>query len=291
MRITFNRLFVLWMLMCPVVVCAATTPFSQYGVIQNVQNYSSNPFWNPNSPYNLRMPSAVYALGPNVETSDCQTIVATLVAEQCAQINNCRGAQLSDIRPNVMLQLSRIPNGNYATSCAGYLDTVFSEYVQKNANAVPSSPAAFPVSMGANPNVNTSGYQIKNPVTHNMPTWAVDMAERKQELQALQANDAPNAAEVYRAAFPKSEADLTFSQRVELAREGYEPYKDNKAYVSLNFESKEEYETRHEPKDKPDDGAEIAEVSDYERGPRQPTLNQKAKEIAEAILRALPDEE
>ena len=32
-----------------------TTPFSKYGQIQNVQNYSSNPFWDPSSPYNQRV--------------------------------------------------------------------------------------------------------------------------------------------------------------------------------------------------------------------------------------------
>ena len=29
---------------------AATQPFSKYGQIQNVQDYSSNPFWTPSSP-------------------------------------------------------------------------------------------------------------------------------------------------------------------------------------------------------------------------------------------------
>ena len=36
-------------------VTATTTLFSKYGQIQNVQNYSSNPFWDPSSPYNQRV--------------------------------------------------------------------------------------------------------------------------------------------------------------------------------------------------------------------------------------------
>ena len=40
---------------------AAVSLFSDYGQIQNVQNYSSNPFWSPNAPYNQRFPQPVYA--------------------------------------------------------------------------------------------------------------------------------------------------------------------------------------------------------------------------------------
>ena len=93
--------------------------FSKYGVIQNVQNYSTNPAYNPDSPYNNRLPSPVYAMGPQVGTDDCQQVVADLIAITCAGMNNCANAELSDVRPSVMVQLSRITTGNYATSCGG----------------------------------------------------------------------------------------------------------------------------------------------------------------------------
>ena len=132
----------------------ASTPFSKYGVIQNVQNYSSNPFWNPNSPYNQRMPQPVYATGPDITTDECQRIVTSLVTVQCMNLNNCITTELSDIRPTIMLQLSRVSGGNYATACGGYLDGIFNDYVAQYANAAPRCFAAsFPNATTQNKNV------------------------------------------------------------------------------------------------------------------------------------------
>ena len=104
------------------------TPFTQHGLVQNVQNYSSNPFWNPNAPYNQRMPTAVYAQGTDVKTSECQGLATALVEQQCALRDNCSNIQLSDIRPAMIIQMSQLPGGNYSTACAGYLDTAFENY-------------------------------------------------------------------------------------------------------------------------------------------------------------------
>ena len=107
----------------------ATTPFSQYGQIQNVQNYSSNPFWNPDSPYNQRMPVPVYVTGADVNTSDCTAVVGALVASFCASRNNCANMDVNDARPTLTVQLASLPNHNYVTPCAGYIDTEFEKYV------------------------------------------------------------------------------------------------------------------------------------------------------------------
>ena len=122
----------------------SNTPFSKYGVIQNVQNYSSNPFWSPDAPYNQRMPTAVYAKGPDVETADCQNIVAYLVAVECANRNNCASSRLLDVRPSIVLQLSQMSGGSYVTACAGYIDAAFDQYKKQNAVAAPSAGVAFP---------------------------------------------------------------------------------------------------------------------------------------------------
>lgn len=218
----------------------ADTPFSQYGVIQNVQNYSSNPFWSPNAPYNQRMPSAVYATGPDVETADCQQIVASLVTTQCAMRNNCIDSQLSDIRPAIMLQLSRIPDGNYATACAGYIDTAFDNYVKMHGHAAPSGVVDFPYATAPNPTADAPDYEIENPYEIELMDWQSDILERKLELQNLQSMNGAGGDGVERAAFPSTYADLSFEERIENAAAGYQPYAGKSAYRTMKIESAED---------------------------------------------------
>lgn len=218
----------------------ADTPFSQYGVIQNVQNYSSNPFWSPNAPYNQRMPSAVYATGPDVETADCQQIVASLVTTQCAMRNNCIDSQLSDIRPAIMLQLSRIPDGNYATACAGYIDTAFDNYVKMHGHAAPSGVVDFPYATAPNPTADAPDYEIENPYEMELMDWQSDILERKLELQNLQSMNGAGGDGVERAAFPSTYADLSFEERIENAAAGYQPYAGKSAYRTMKIESAED---------------------------------------------------
>ncbi len=207
-------------------------PFSQYGQIQNVQNYSSNPFWNPNGPYNQRMPQAIYVDGPEINAGDCQRTVSALVANVCATMNNCVGAQLSDVRPTLMLQLSQLPGHNYATSCAGYIDSEFDNYVKKYGHAgVSSGAVAFPDATAPSNTDNT--IEIKNPYETPIPQWQQDVIERTQELEELQASNGGNMGDVAKADFPTTFADLSFEERLNIKAEGYEPYKDAKAYNSI----------------------------------------------------------
>ena len=227
----------------------ATTPFSQYGQIQNVQNYSSNPFWNPDSPYNQRMPVPVYVTGADVDTSDCTAVVGALVASFCASRNNCANMDVNDARPTLTVQLASLPNHNYVTPCAGYIDTEFEKYVSQHVAAAPSgTPVAFPGATTPNSDLNKQQYEFQNPYAPQLPTWngepwMQDMLERKQELENLQASGT-TGTKLARADFPKTAADLSFTQQMELGAAGYAPYKGKSAYEPLNIESEEKYRQR-----------------------------------------------
>lgn len=213
-------------------------PFSQYGMIQNVQNYSTNPYWDPNGPYNQRLPQPIYVQGVQIETAECQQVVAGLVATQCAMRNNCRDSRISDIRPAIMLQLSQIPNGNYATACSGYIDSAFDNYVQQYGYAMPTGVVSYPAPIVEEP---APQIEIQNPYVPIVPDWATEMMERKQELLDLQAINGANQIELKKTEYPKVYADLSFSDRMENAAVGYEPYKDKKAYIPITIEDEASY--------------------------------------------------
>lgn len=227
---------------------------SQYGLIQNVQNYSSNPFWDPNGPYNQRMPQAVYVQGTDLTTADCQRAVASLVAEYCMPNNNCVGMRIADVRPALMTALSRMPGHNYASACAGYIDTEFQSYVSKYANAATSSVGGvgFPVATTPNPALNQEyEFKLENPYAPKLPTWngeswIQDMADRKKELHDLQVQNGYGDTKLVRAEFPKTAADLTFSERMQNKAAGYEPFKDTSAYRTIDIKIEDEYSKRLE---------------------------------------------
>ena len=217
----------------------AVAPLSQYGQIQNVQNYSTNPFWSPGQQYNKRiMPSPVYVTGPEVDTQDCQTIVSGLVASQCAANNNCNGMRVADVRPAIMLELSRMPGHNYASSCAGYIDTAFDTYVKQYANVV--QPSAFPVATGASNVQSQNEFKINNPYAPKVPDWANDVKERAIELQQLQSQNGSGTENVVKAAFPTTINDVSFADRMENLAAGYAPYKDAKAYMGIEVEKQQD---------------------------------------------------
>ena len=167
--------------------CAgAASLFSNYGQIQNVQNYSSNHFWTPNYPYNQRLPQPVYAQGPDLNTEDCNRVVQSLVYVQCAARDNCRNTSLSDIRPVVMVELSNLPGANYVSSCGGYIDGIYESYVSQFKDAMPSHAVAFPTATTLNPDVINSAPKIPNPYKEQIPKWQREINERTKELVELQ---------------------------------------------------------------------------------------------------------
>ena len=219
----------------------SSNPFSQYGLIQGVRNYSSNPFWSPDAPYNMRMPVPVYVNGPDIDTGECQTVVANLVAGTCATLNNCRGTQLSDIRPSVMLALSRMPgNRNYATACMGYIDTAYSEYMKLNTGKLDSS-ARFPTYAIPNPATNTASAST---TTSAAPKWQTEMDARAAELESFH-SQTTDPASLGSVPFPTTYADVPFEKRIENEKLGYEPFKDAKAYHEIKLEDAAKAQARY----------------------------------------------
>ena len=206
----------------------APAAFSQYGQIQAVQNYSSNPFWHPGSPYNQKaIPKPIYVTGADLNTGDCNRIVENLVASFCASNNNCVGMRLADVRPTIMVQLSQLPGHNFATSCGGYIDSMFNKYAK--------SGTALNLPLPTGTTTGTATFQFKNPYEIKPTAEQQAVADRAAELAALQAQTG-GVTGVSAAAFPKTLADLSFTDRMANAATGYEPYKDKSAYAIPNFE-------------------------------------------------------
>ena len=234
---------------------AATQPFSKYGQIQNVQDYSSNPFWTPSSPYNQHMPQPIYVQGTDVDTGDCTRVVSALVASYCATRNNCIGVSLDDARPTLTVQLASIPNHNYVTACAGFLDSAFKTYKDNNANAAPRASGVatpFPAASGVATDKNTnSNIKIENPYSDKLPSfngdnWGEQIMERTRELEDLQAQSGANDVALAKADFPTPTPDLAMSERMANKAADYEQFKDASAYKQLNIEDEETYLERQE---------------------------------------------
>ena len=236
---------------CFYAVCAysAVSLFSDYGQIQNVQNYSTNPFWSPNAPYNQKLPQPVYVQGNAVTTEECTNVIQSAVAFQCAARDNCRNTALADIRPAIIVQLSNLPGKAYSTACAGYLDSVFESYVAQFGNNAPTRQVAFPAGTVPNStlnNTNTNTIQIKNPYEVKTPQWQQEINERSRELQELQSENGAGNYGLSATAFPTTYNDLSFTKRMENEAIGYEPYKGKSAYKTIDVKSANEWCKEHQ---------------------------------------------
>lgn len=228
--------------LCTFCANAAVSLFSEYGQIQNVQNYSSNPFWSPNAPYNQRLPQPVFATGADLNADDCIKVVQSLVSVQCMARDNCKNTDLSDIRPTVMVQLSNLPGANYVSACSGYIDGIFESYKRQYGNTLPNRPTAFPNATAPNPDVNdTGGIKFENPYKREPTKWQQEQKERSDELQRLQAQNGVGREHLAKTDFPATYADLSFLERMENDRESLTPYKDATAYRTLNVKSEVEW--------------------------------------------------
>ncbi|MCM1294971.1 MAG: hypothetical protein NC311_05470 [Muribaculaceae bacterium] len=212
-------------------------PFSSYGQIQNVQTYSSNPFWNPNGGYRQNMPVPVYVTGPDVSSGDCERTVNALITGICANNNNCHNMQLSDIRPTLMLQLSRLPGHNWATSCAGFIDTAFDNYIRSAEHTV--VPTSFPGATAPNPAADGIEYKIPNPFAPKIPDWMREMKGREEELKQLQSLNGAGQTSLARAEFPATYEDLSLAERWANEANGYKPYEDKSSYLTLKLNDTE----------------------------------------------------
>ncbi|MFQ6739582.1 MAG: hypothetical protein ACLRFJ_02870, partial [Alphaproteobacteria bacterium] len=223
---------------------------SEYGQIQNVANYSAMPGNKlTNSPYAANFPRPVYVQGTDLDTADCEQTVATLVAAYCSGVKNCIGMQLSDVRPILMVQLSRLPGHNYASACGGFIDSEFDRFISQYGNAAPQYRVAFP---NATAPVNNSDdkFQIKNPYEIKLNDWQIDYLERANELEQLQAINGAGMESVIKADFPETFADLPFEQRMAILADGYQQYKDKSAYTAVDIEDMDTFLSRLKQMDK-----------------------------------------
>ncbi|MBN1324740.1 MAG: hypothetical protein JW974_00770 [Alphaproteobacteria bacterium] len=232
-------------------------PLSKYGQIQNVQNYSSNPFWGSNSPYNQRMPQAIYAQGAALNAAECQSVVSQLVASVCSGRNNCTGTNLNDVKPTIMVQLSKMPENNYVSACSGFIDSAFSDYVAKYGSAVQGTN--FPTALNPGNNSNEQNdfkpenpYALKSPQWHG-EEWFGEIVGRTKELNNLQAQNAEDTT-LTATQMPETIADLSFQERMDNAADGYADWKCdpktgvNCSYKQLNIEKDETYWQREQQK-------------------------------------------
>lgn len=204
--------------------------FSKYGQIQNVQNYSSNPFWTPGAAYNQRMPVPVYAQGTALDSAQCQSVVSQLIAIECGNRNNCIKTSLSDIKPTIMVQLSKLPDNNYVTACGGFIDSAFNDYTANYKSSVQNT--GFPTAVSPGNNVqNQQDFKIENPYAPKSPQWAGeewfgDIVGRTKELNKLQAQNADDTT-LTATTMPKTINDVSFQDKMDNATAGYEEWKCN----------------------------------------------------------------
>lgn len=244
MRIKTTHLLhfcIMTIMACGSVYGASPTPLSNYGNIQNVQNYSSNPFWQGDS-YKQRMPTPVYVDGPDVKSGTCNQIMAQMVSLHCGMRNNCQNVQLKDIRPAIMTQLSQMSDANYSTSCAGYLDGAFNDYIRQHGTVNPPIPTIPAHATQPTPDIPT-------PITMPQPqqpteNWKTDMATRRAELAELRAATGGDQLPEFRGEMPTVAADFSFEDRVTNATDGYQPFADTSAYKPIVIESKADYTQR-----------------------------------------------
>ncbi len=253
---------------CGIANAAGPAPFSSHGSIQNVQNYSSNPFWSPDAPYNQRvMPVPVYVQGADLNSEDCAKIASTVIAYQCSLKNNCAGARLMDVKPAAMVQLSKLPGYNYVGACGGFLDAAFNDYVAK----FPTVPTTT-----QQPQTLNNDFKIQNPYEVKAPSGA--KTQREQELERLQSQNGGGAGanNLVKSTFPTIASDLSFSERMANAAAGDEQWKCNPktgvgcAYQQLSIESDEKARERSEAQ--AESTKRIAEAQKAERCARNPNL-------------------
>ena len=201
--------------------------FSKEGLVQNVQDYSVNPFYNT-ATGTVSTPTMVYVNGPKLAPNDCERAVRSVVENVCSDHNNCRDTKLATVRPDIMVQLSLLPKYNYATSCVGFIDSVYDAYVNRyNYTNNAATSTGFPSVTTASVTATTQ--------KSNLPKWKQEYNERDAELRALHAMTAEPVGVPEDAEFPKTFQDLSFQEQNEIKKQGYEPYKDAQAYVPLSI--------------------------------------------------------
>ena len=265
---------------------AQAAPFSQYGMIQNVQNYSSNPFYNSKTG-TITTPKIVSDTGPALKASDCDRAVSSIITSVCSQKNNCKGTTLAEIRPSVMVQLSLLPGYNYASSCVGYIDSAYEKYT--NPNAITTNIDATYKNIA---NVNTGQYTtgIASAPTQknsNIPKWQQEYNERAAELKALQSENNPTQPHVTYTNFPKTFNDLSFAEKNAIKQQDYEKYKDAQVYVPLNIQKTEKSKSTSSTDDTAQQIANCIKAwEQHKKSPDEEKLKKSIKKLSNAYTQS-----
>lgn len=194
---------------------AYTSPGS---AIDNVQNYSSSPFYSMDGAYNQRFPTPVYLKGPSIGAAECQMVVDSAIWTQCSFRNNCQNLTANDIRPSVILELSTRTDANYADTCKGYIDSAFGKYRQQVSGAVVSTN--FPVA--TRPASYNQQQIIENSLSYwnQVPEYEYQEKMRQYQLENMQ-RQTGGMAQLVPTQMPSTFADLSFTERMEALREGW----------------------------------------------------------------------
>ncbi|GHS98396.1 hypothetical protein FACS189421_06930 [Bacteroidia bacterium] len=209
---------------------------SNYGQIQNVQSYSSNPWYSPDSPYNQRFPVPIYAQGTELTAAECRSMAAQVVAQQCSMNNNCAGMRLMDIRPAIVVAMSNIDGHNYISSCGGFIDAAFNDYMAVAANFAPAA-AGFPPAQGGASGGNQ--FEVDNPYQITHPQWYQEIGERMGERIGLQKQNA-DSYKLVATQMPGTISDASFETRMQNTASGLAPYANQRAYQQHTVQSNED---------------------------------------------------
>ena len=128
----------------------------------------------------------------NINTEKCKSVVSGIIISECRIINNCKDMSLKDIKPTVMVRLSKIPGGNFISACNGFIDSEFNNYIFAQKAGV-----SFPKINNTNSNLIDFNYKTQNYDSKKLTK--IDM--------------------------PKTINDLSFAQRLNNKKKGYEQWR------------------------------------------------------------------
>lgn len=127
----------------------------------------------------------------NINTEKCKSVVSGIIISECSLRNNCKDMSLMDIKPIVMVRLSKIPGGNFISACNGFIDSEFNNYLLSQKGGV-----SFPKAVKNNSNLTDFSYKSQN----------------------------YNSNKLTKTDMPKTINDLSFAQRLNNKKKGYEQW-------------------------------------------------------------------
>ena len=169
----------------------------------------------------------------NINTEKCKSVVSGIIISECSIRNNCRDMNLMTIKPTIMVRLSKIDGGNFIAACNGFIDSEFNNYLLSQKGGV-----SFPKAVKNNSNLTDFSYKSQN----------------------------YNSNKLTKTDMPKTINDLSFTQRLNNKKNGYEqwrPVYDNEGncikncpYVIPKFSDPLKNEKKESSGNKSDKGIE-----------------------------------